>query len=74
MVLCYRGICSDMYFVHIAFVGYDYTEGGYQFARTYDWIGDPVNISLALGIDGIAAPLVLLNGIVLLGAVLISQT
>ena len=58
----------------IAFVGYDYTEGGYQFARTYDWIGDPVNISLALGIDGIAAPLVLLNGIVLLGAVLISQT
>ena len=58
----------------IAFLGYDFSEGGYQLSRTYDWIGDPVNISLALAIDGIAAPLVLLNGIVLLGAVLISQT
>ena len=40
----------------IAFLGYDYSEGGYQFSRTYDWIGDPVNISLALAIEGIAAP------------------
>ena len=32
-----------------------------------------MDISLALGIDGIAAPLIVLNGIVLMGGVMISQ-
>ena len=52
---------------------YDYGEGGFQLARSFQWLESPVNINLSLGIDGIGAPLVLLNGIVLLGAVLISQ-
>ena len=56
------------------FARYDYTEGGYQFERTYQWLDAPVDISLSLGIDGISAALILLNGIVLFGAVLISQT
>ena len=58
----------------LAFVQYDFTAGGYQFVRVYHWLDAPLNISLSLGMDGIAAPLVLLNGIVLMGAVLVSQT
>ena len=58
----------------IAFARYDYTAGGFQFTRTFNWLDAPLNISLSLGIDGISAPLMLLNGIILFGAVLISQT
>ena len=58
----------------ILFVRYDFSAGGYQFARTYQWLDAPLNIDLSLAMDGIAASLVLLNGIVLFGAVLISQT
>ena len=56
------------------FIGYDFEAGGYQFHRVYEWLDDPLNIDLHLAMDGIAATLVLLNGIVLFGAVLISQT
>ena len=56
------------------FARYDYGAGEVQLQRAFDWIGPPVNITLHLGVNGIGAPLVLLNGIVLLGAVLISQT
>ena len=58
----------------VIFARYDYGAGGYQFVREFQWLGEPLNISLYLAVDGIAAPLVLLNGIVLFGAVLISQT
>ena len=58
----------------IAFARYDYSAGGFQFTRAFNWLDAPLNISLSLGIDGISAPLMLLNGIVLFGAVLISQT
>jgi len=58
----------------IVFLRYDYGAGGVQLQRAYEWIGEPVNITLHFGVNGISAPLVLLNGIVLLGAVLISQT
>ena len=56
------------------FISYDYGAGGFQLARAFQWLEDPINISLSLGVDGVSAPLVLLNGLVLLGAVLISQT
>ena len=55
------------------FARYDYGEGGFQFNRTYDWLDAPLNISLSMGVDGITAPLILLNGIILFGGVLISQ-
>ena len=58
----------------ILFARYDFAAGGYQFQRTYEWLDAPLNIDLHLAMDGIAAPLVLLNGIVLFGAVLISQS
>ncbi len=57
----------------LVFARYDYNAGGFQFVRTYDWLPGPLDISLALGVDGIAAPLVVLNGIVLMGGVIISQ-
>ena len=56
------------------FIGYDYHVGGFQFTRTFEWLDAPLNIELSLAIDGITAPLVLLNGVILLGACLISQT
>jgi NADH-quinone oxidoreductase subunit M len=51
--------------------------GGYQFFIRYDWLENvaflgPHGISLALGIDGIAAPMILLTGIVAFGGALIS--
>ena len=58
----------------VIFARYDYGQGGFQFNRTFEWLDAPLNIDFSLGIDGITAPLVLLNGIVLLGGVLISQT
>lgn len=58
----------------LLFIQYDFEAGGYQFVRVYEWLDAPLNIDLYLAMDGIAAPLVLLNGIVLFGAVLISQT
>ncbi len=57
----------------LIFARYDYNAGGFQFIRTYEWLPGPLDISLALGVDGIAAPLVVLNGIVLMGGVIISQ-
>ena len=58
----------------LIFARYDYDAGGFQFLRTYEWLPGPLDINLSLGIDGISAPLVLLNGVVLFGGVLISQT
>jgi NADH-quinone oxidoreductase subunit M len=58
----------------LIFARYDYGSGGFQFTRTYEWLDAPLNISFSLGVDGIGAPLILLNGIILFGGVLISQT
>ena len=58
----------------VVFARYDYNEGGFQYIASYDWLPGPLDIRLSLGIDGISAPMVLLNGIVLFGGVLVSQT
>ena len=57
----------------LIFARYDYEGGGFQFTRVYEWLPGPMDISLSLGIDGISAPLIILNGIVLMGGVAISQ-
>ena len=56
-------------------------EGGMQFTRTWDWLELPgtgplaeQGITLALGVDGIAAPMVLLTGIIMFCGVLMSWT
>ena len=59
------------------FVVYDFAEGGYQFHLQYPWLENVAffgenGISLHLAVDGIAAPLVLLNGLVGFAGVLVS--
>ena len=61
------------------FWSYDHQAGGVQFERTWEWLSIPGPwplgdraITLHLGIDGIAAPMVLLTGIVLFTGVLVS--
>ena len=56
----------------VAFLQYDYKDGGFQLAKSFIWLEEPLNISLSLGIDGISAPMVLLTGIVMFAAVLVS--
>ena len=61
------------------FFSYDPVEGGFQFTHTWRWLSLPGSwplggeaISLSLGIDGIAAPMILLSGIVMFTGVLMS--
>ena len=54
------------------FMSYDTLTGGTQFSFTVPWLDQGINISFGLGLTGISASMVLLNGIVLLGACLIS--
>ncbi|MCE2405140.1 MAG: NADH-quinone oxidoreductase subunit M [Dehalococcoidia bacterium] len=56
----------------VIFSMYDYEEGGYQFTDSFQWLDAPLNISLSLGLDGISAPMVLLTGIVVLAATMVS--
>ncbi len=73
-------ITGGILFLLSAYVFFAYEVdrgGGYQFFIRYDWLENvgilgPHGISLALGIDGIAAPMVLLTGIVCFGGALIS--
>ena len=58
---------------------YDHEAGGFQFERTWQWLELPgpwpsgdLGISLALGVDGLSALMVLLSGIVMFTGVLVS--
>ena len=64
-----------------AFLSYDHDAAGLQFTRTFKWLELPgpwllgdQGITLALGLDGISAPMVLLTGIVMFTGVLVSWT
>ena len=55
--------------------------GGFQFQRTWEWLSMPGPwalgdraITLTLGVDGIAAPMILLTGVVMFTGVLMSWT
>ena len=61
------------------FWAYDHQAGGMQFERAWHWLAMPGPwplgdraVTLHLGIDGVAAPMVLLTGIVLFTGVLVS--
>ena len=61
------------------FWAYDHEVGGVQFERAWDWLAMPgpwplgdSSITFHLGVDGIAAPMVLLTGIVLFTGILVS--
>lgn len=55
----------------LAFAGYDYGKGGYQFQEQWEWMRS-LGISFHLGIDGISAPMVLLTGIVFFTGAVVS--
>ncbi len=50
---------------------YDPTVAGYQFVQRFEWSGN-LGISFALGVDGIAVPLVLASSILLFTGIFIS--
>ena len=61
------------------FLAYDHSAGGMQFENTWQWLSMPGGwaladsaITLHLGLDGIAAAMVLLTGVVLFTGVLVS--
>ena len=53
------------------FAGYDQSLGGFQFEERASWIPS-IGIAWHTGVDGIAAPMVLLTGLVILAGVLVS--
>ena len=61
------------------FIAYDHAAGGMQLERTWSWLSMPGPwalgeraVTLRLGVDGIAAPMVLLTGIVMFTGTLAS--
>ncbi|MCI0812369.1 MAG: NADH-quinone oxidoreductase subunit M [Chloroflexi bacterium] len=70
---------AAMLLTFYVFFNYYLDPGGYQFSRTWNWLEIPgpwafgdLGISLTLGVDGIAAPMILLTGIVMFTGVLVS--
>ena len=55
----------------VAFYAYDYNEGGYQLRESYEWLPN-IGITFTLGIDGISAVLILLNGFIFLAGIVTS--
>src|SRR5690242_18970597 len=55
----------------LVFVGYDRQAGGFQFTEQTPWIPS-LGIGYHVAVDGFSAPMLLLTGIVLFGAVLVS--
>ncbi|MCW5875003.1 MAG: NADH-quinone oxidoreductase subunit M [Anaerolineales bacterium] len=54
------------------YVGFDTNGDTFQFVHKYDWLPQ-LGISYHVGVDGIAAPMVLLTGVVIFTGVIISQ-
>ena len=55
----------------VVFVGYDWHQAGFQFREAYQWLPD-YGITISLGVDGISAPLIILNAVVLLTGTVVS--
>ena len=55
----------------VLFAAFDRDAGGYSFVERADWVG-AFNIQYLLAVDGLSVPLVLLNGILGVAAVLVS--
>lgn len=64
-VLAELGLAAAMYAIYAA------SDGGYQFVQRADWIS-AFGVQYLMGVDGLSAPLVLLNGILGVAAVLVS--
>jgi NADH-quinone oxidoreductase subunit M len=74
--LLVRGIAAGSAFVSLIaslyiFYAYDIDTGGFQFVQKFEWSRE-LGISLHLGVDGIATPLVLASSILLFTGVFVS--
>ena len=64
-------VLAELGLVIFMYVRFMLSDGGYQFVQRGDWVS-AFNIQYLMGIDGLSAPLVLLNGILGVAAVLVS--
>ena len=64
-------VLAELGLVIFMYVKFMLSDGGYQFVQRADWVS-AFNIQYLVGIDGLSAPLVLLNGILGVAAVLVS--
>ena len=72
---------GEMVLSFYVFVGYNHEAGGFQFFQRWHWLDIPGPwffgeraITLALGVDGISALMVLLTGLVMFTSTLVSWT
>ncbi|HEU0022597.1 MAG TPA: NADH-quinone oxidoreductase subunit M [Dehalococcoidia bacterium] len=66
---------ADLVLAALVFVGFNSADGAarFQWVDRFDWItSQTINASYFLGVDGLSAPLVLLTGLLGLGAILAS--
>ena len=64
-------VLAELGLVIFMYVRFMLSDGSYQFVQRADWVS-AFNIQYLMGIDGLSAPLVLLNGILGVAAVLVS--
>ena len=64
-------VVVELVLAAVMYVLYSMSEGGYQFVRRADW-APQFDVQFLVGVDGLSAPLVLLNGILGVAAVLVS--
>ena len=67
-VLAFIALALSIYVM----VVYDYGAGGFQLVGGYEWLTEPLRIGVSWGVDGISAPMVLLNGIVMATGMLVN--
>jgi NADH-quinone oxidoreductase subunit M len=70
-LIALAAVVGELALTLIAFAGYDADAGGYQYVQRFDWIS-AFDIQYLIGVDGLSAPMVLLNGILGVAAVLVS--
>lgn len=70
-LIALAAVIAELVLTLVAFVAYDMEAGGYQFVERFDWVS-AFNIQYLLALDGLNAPMVLLNGILGLAAILVS--
>jgi NADH-quinone oxidoreductase subunit M len=64
-------VVAELVLSLVLFALYDANEGGFDFVVQADWVS-AFNIQYLMGVDGLSVPLVLLNGLLGVAAVLVS--
>jgi NADH-quinone oxidoreductase subunit M len=70
-LIALTAVVAELALTLVVFVSYDSNAGGFDLVERANWI-EAFDIQYLLGIDGLSAPLLLLNGILGVAAVLVS--